>query len=1125
MIPLCEQLGVKNDIFCIISFYESIISEMKFSYNHLYDSVIILKNKINDIENSIEISKKENDYLVKENDTLKNEIKTKNNFVNTDILNNILCNKLDNRIIEKNNEKNIFTENKNHLNNLKKLSSKKNDEFNSDIFLLDNFNFTKKCNGAKSEIKNVQHHLKKLFQLKNSSENIINCTDENTNNTEIIKLREAKLLKRHFKLKNYLRLDSSDIYKNSQGENLESSRNSKVDENSENDENLEIDKNSENNENLEIDKNSEIGKNLENDKNLESNRNSRIDENSENDENLEIDKNSENNENLEIDKNSENDENLESNRNSRIDENSENDENLENSRNSRIDENSENNENLEIDKNSENDENLESNGNSRIDENSENENLEIDKNSESSKGLEEIRKYNESINLENDNKIPLNKYEKEKFKKELIINKIDMNNEDSSSENFGELDFSDNSMNSAKIDVLKLSQENKILSEILRKKKKDYENIILNNFKDNKLCSLQNDSLFFNSRYIQNEKGYSNNDKDLECNLFIPYQIGNNLNKNTTVYNEQMKNSNFVYKKINNFPEFSEKQQKKYHMANSMYNKMNHMAYSNNIINKNYLYERNNNSLNGKSEYCNEIKNQSKLANSKNHLESFNSINDLYKNSIINSNFHSINRIKDKYNLINLQNEELNNELLTEKINSNSNFPFIFISKKNYEDFNSCDINNKANYFKWLKNLNYHMNYNDINKYYVNNSFSYENTNDNETNIQESIPSIEEKLCNINDSSETLKNHNLNHFNRIKYNRNNINAYNDNILRKHLSHDYITKKKSYISDTNLTNIFDHKKNNYKSNSFSSDLFSSNIISSNNIQKHKNNYFDITNEKYDNNSSKYNHYQFHNLYKIVNYKNILNNTLSSNYIDINFNPSLLPYSKFNNPFDKIKQINKKKKKRIRETATDTENTNNSFNDDLINSNKRISVNKSNINNNINKNNNNVLENDNITEKNSENLNFKNDRACKSHKIFKKESKVKKNIRRKRIENIVQKNCIKENNIKKIKKKSSNFVSNSKKNKILNKQKYYENNADTFLNDLDSSHVSDDLLFPIKEIKSDVCSLENMNIKKYDLRRKRKIKYALPSLNKKLRRDSSRQIFDPFLYNNTWKIKKM
>ncbi|ETW36988.1 hypothetical protein PFTANZ_02287 [Plasmodium falciparum Tanzania (2000708)] len=45
----------------------------------------------------------------------------------------------------------------------------------------------------------------------------------------------------------------------------------------------------------------------------------------------------------------------------------------------------------------------------------------------------------------------------------------------------------------------------------------------------------------------------------------------------------------------------------------------------------------------------------------------------------------------------------------------------------------------------------------------------------------------------------------------------------------------------------------------------------------------------------------------------------------------------------------------------------------------------------------------------------------------------------------------------------------------------------------------------------------------HIKKYELRRQKKITYILPSLNKKLRRDSCRLIFDPFGYNNTWKIK--
>ncbi|KJP89528.1 hypothetical protein AK88_00739 [Plasmodium fragile] len=51
-----------------------------------------------------------------------------------------------------------------------------------------------------------------------------------------------------------------------------------------------------------------------------------------------------------------------------------------------------------------------------------------------------------------------------------------------------------------------------------------------------------------------------------------------------------------------------------------------------------------------------------------------------------------------------------------------------------------------------------------------------------------------------------------------------------------------------------------------------------------------------------------------------------------------------------------------------------------------------------------------------------------------------------------------------------------------------------------------------------------NLQSTHIKKYELRTKRKVKYAWPSIIKKLRRDDSRLVYDPFLYNSTWRIKK-
>lgn len=81
---------------------------------------------------------------------------------------------------------------------------------------------------------------------------------------------------------------------------------------------------------------------------------------------------------------------------------------------------------------------------------------------------------------------------------------------------------------------------------------------------------------------------------------------------------------------------------------------------------------------------------------------------------------------------------------------------------------------------------------------------------------------------------------------------------------------------------------------------------------------------------------------------------------------------------------------------------------------------------------------------------------------------------------------------------------------------------------YLEDRDKTYMSqynDESLSVKKKKIENESYTKNSNTNKYELREKRKIKYILPSINKKLRRDSSRQIFDPFLYNNTWAIKKV
>ncbi|EDL45164.1 hypothetical protein PVX_089000 [Plasmodium vivax] len=128
---------------------------------------------------------------------------------------------------------------------------------------------------------------------------------------------------------------------------------------------------------------------------------------------------------------------------------------------------------------------------------------------------------------------------------------------------------------------------------------------------------------------------------------------------------------------------------------------------------------------------------------------------------------------------------------------------------------------------------------------------------------------------------------------------------------------------------------------------------------------------------------------------------------------------------------------------------------------------------------------------------------------------------------------------------------------KKKKILNVQKYYESNsANLFWSDLRNLGIPqveqltgvaemtqverltqvEQLTHamhagggsredgPIQDNQFGNVNLQSTHIKKYELRTKRKVKYAWPSIIKKLRRDDSRLVYDPFLYNSTWRIKK-
>ncbi|KEG00927.1 hypothetical protein YYE_04373 [Plasmodium vinckei vinckei] len=160
MPELWEDAGLSMDILLIVPFYENIIKEMKDAYNSLYDLVIVLKDKIDYIENPIELcipNGNENnmisDFEVNFAHTEKEKINNtpleiiddincsdkKMNLYNTDKLNNILCKNSFSPINDKNekeeigNSKNVSIDNLHNYQNNKKevlFCEKKSDMIN-----------------------------------------------------------------------------------------------------------------------------------------------------------------------------------------------------------------------------------------------------------------------------------------------------------------------------------------------------------------------------------------------------------------------------------------------------------------------------------------------------------------------------------------------------------------------------------------------------------------------------------------------------------------------------------------------------------------------------------------------------------------------------------------------------------------------------------------------------------------------------------------------------------------------------------------------------------------------------------------------------------------------------------
>ncbi|SBS92631.1 conserved Plasmodium protein, unknown function, partial [Plasmodium malariae] len=809
MTPLCKQAGIKEDVNIIISFYEDIINEMKCSYNNLYDTVIILKTKIDDIENSVEedIKNRKNGYLhlKKENNKSSRNGEKEYNFYNTDILNNILCNKLDNYVLNKRGAiKLLYHEGEGLFNLPTRISRNKYEQNSEKAHSFDDIKTSKETIiRKKDEMRSREYYMNGMLRIKESLEG-----EKTTSDDEIEEEDNKNSLTQKKKNSKTCEGVKSVIFARSG-----------------------------------VSKNSIDGKNLDGCRNPEMVRNF--------DTSIKYDK-----------------------------------------FNNHIAEN-----------NPLSDQKITSGERTVL----------MRRGKEKTEYMESYLKqsYDKSCSGEKSS-------DKERNKTDLVITKYCSKDSkaDSSSENFADLNFSDYSMDSNKIRVIKLSHENKILSDILMQKKKDYENVVVNNRKNDDLRQITNDALFFNKKcYSQDEvrsvldkesnlhdewNNLNNEEKELHdegsnlhdeqrelhdlerilhneesdlhnekysaqdeqahfiCNSFIPRNMVNghfmnSVNKNTNIYSEQVNDSNTgcYYEKIKNSSKIEEKKgrrknkdirhsviynndrNRRTYFSEDNFKEENKCLYDMDESFKNYIrkYEQTINNrrignpfmnINIKNNYSNIKDDYNYIKDDYNNIkDDYNNIKDDYnynyndqvestyhmcsepdhylenfKRSQVNNAYKRDNRVlsemylknnrRDKYSaLIGLskRNDFLNNELLLRKQrNTDEVSPFIYASKDNYEKFNFNDMqHNKSKYLMWGTNLSRQM---DPYSNYKNALVDYENgCADDETNIQESISLLGEKLWGVNDSSETINNNdNGNNGNNDNDNDDDNNNNNNNII-------------------------------------------------------------------------------------------------------------------------------------------------------------------------------------------------------------------------------------------------------------------------------------------------------------------------------------------------------
>ncbi|SBT32012.1 conserved Plasmodium protein, unknown function [Plasmodium ovale wallikeri] len=845
--------------------------------------------------------------------------------------------------------------------------------------------------------------------------------------------------------------------------------------------------------------------------------------------------------------------------------------------------------------------------------------------------------------------------------------KVRGNDTESSSEMFADLNFSDNSIDSSKIGVFNLLKKNKVVPKILYKKKRDYENVVWKNACEAKGVDSsglpsspnppsppsppnpiifpilpspsdfqKNFPLLTEWHYSKYGKGGGEEEKkdNTGGGVVLPpsntplisyiqkEDLHKNGKKNTNIYNEQVNKFTAEHLgKKKSFPKLEEKKKKK-NTENCLLSKNNKMLnichYCGNGEDITFLYRKKNKDLS-------KIFSKDSLVDTLNGLDHLRKKNYLLKKGLSLTNAGEIRNSKDEGSI-------------------DRGTPFIHGLEEDYKGANSLGMSNKEKCFLWnIPFCRYRMEGGD------NENFCNYIGNDNETNIQESISFLGERLYNIaNGSSETFLNNNSFEYLQDR----GVN----NILGVNYGKDYSgerrrEEKSLSMFDTGENNCSTVLRKHLSGEKLTGERTNRHVLTGASLDFLRTPAYTRGKGEGTNCKVAAYKYEYDNLYKIVNYKNVLTNLLSSNYIDIDTNPSLLPYSRTDGFFKDMDQIGetrtskmrkkemraemkaqrkakrkaqrkarrkvrrkvrrnkrreqrrKRKEKRGKEkqqeaqniagrrgdflqtTASSANSPECSYNSSSVESSceseahaktlrgedgfnsaekkgGRSTPAKSSADNAVDTGsiacNVGVTIEDGKREKNG--LTKKGVPQTGNIKEGRDKKGVTKSGLVQTIEQTKEKEKEKEKEKAKVKTKVTAKVKTKVKAKVKTKvkakvkakaktneqsagtgkrylplrsktrnmQRYHESNSSTlYVEDVRNSHIpayDNQMTLTGRNDECDDFTLKSSHIKKYELRTKRRITYVLPPINKKLRRDSSRQIFDPFMYNNTWKIKK-